>query len=401
MKEPPREEQAATTGELGGAVRLLTVHKAKGLDFPVVILPDLDRRGNDARGRVFLDTELGPLVSLKADEESDDDEEATGSLGWMVHRKVREAEEADEALRVFYVAATRARELLVLSTSDDPQGKPRSAAMRLLVDRFDPTSGACRKDLPDGWNEPRVRVLLGGSGNGERAGRGKRPIPLRAVARLIDAELASPASTLVGEGREKRASGDAGRTSYVDLDLDSGRLDRLVRAILLDPRALRRGALRVVADELARRQVPAAGAGLVDEAVSRTRHWVEASLGRAITSAVEVRRDLAWTSTWPEGSPGATVISGRLDLAYRDRAGGWHLVNVADTSAPVDPVRLRLAVSSRLAIQLGCAPVAQAWLLTHGPEGGLRSEDPADDMTIGELLRATLAPAGPRELLKR
>ena len=128
LADPPREEQAATTGELGEVVRLLTVHKAKGLEFPVVVLPDLDRPADGPRDPVALHPELGPILNVTADDDPDADPDADdpkGSLGWLVHRRLRQAEEAAEALRVFYVATTRARDLLVLSTSGEPDPKSR------------------------------------------------------------------------------------------------------------------------------------------------------------------------------------------------------------------------------------------------------------------------------------
>src|SRR5262249_21646912 len=48
LRKPPREEQAATTDEHGEAVRLMTIHQAKGLEFPIVVLTDLDRSSPQA-----------------------------------------------------------------------------------------------------------------------------------------------------------------------------------------------------------------------------------------------------------------------------------------------------------------------------------------------------------------
>ena len=44
LRKPPREEQAATTDEDGESVRLMSIHQAKGLEFPIVVLPDLNRK---------------------------------------------------------------------------------------------------------------------------------------------------------------------------------------------------------------------------------------------------------------------------------------------------------------------------------------------------------------------
>src|SRR5262249_61974597 len=49
VRTQPREEQAATQPESADVVRLMTIHQAKGLEFPVAIVPYLDaatRRGH-------------------------------------------------------------------------------------------------------------------------------------------------------------------------------------------------------------------------------------------------------------------------------------------------------------------------------------------------------------------
>ena len=67
----PREEQAATQPENADVVRLMTIHQAKGLEFPVVFVPDLAAAG---RGRVppaaRWDRGLGCLVRLPAEFET-------------------------------------------------------------------------------------------------------------------------------------------------------------------------------------------------------------------------------------------------------------------------------------------------------------------------------------------
>ncbi|MCA1684608.1 MAG: UvrD-helicase domain-containing protein, partial [Planctomycetia bacterium] len=40
LRRPPREEQASTTEEEGESVRLMSIHQAKGLEFPIVVIPD-------------------------------------------------------------------------------------------------------------------------------------------------------------------------------------------------------------------------------------------------------------------------------------------------------------------------------------------------------------------------
>jgi ATP-dependent helicase/nuclease subunit A len=99
-----REGEARPTSE--GAVQLMTVHAAKGLEFPVVVLGDLAYQGRGPGG-LLLDDRLGPVCKLA----SHDAEPAAYTLA-----KAREKDQIDaEDRRLLYVAATRAEELLILS----------------------------------------------------------------------------------------------------------------------------------------------------------------------------------------------------------------------------------------------------------------------------------------------
>ena len=91
----------------GGGVQLMTVHKAKGLEFPVVILADLTAKLTGPQG---------------ADRTSDAERRLCAQrLLWCAPWELLDAAEAEakaeeeEALRVAYVAATRARDLLVVA----------------------------------------------------------------------------------------------------------------------------------------------------------------------------------------------------------------------------------------------------------------------------------------------
>ena len=58
IEEEEREGQA-TTQLTSDAVEIMTIHAAKGLEFPVVILPNLDRRGTRYDQEPFVDDQLG------------------------------------------------------------------------------------------------------------------------------------------------------------------------------------------------------------------------------------------------------------------------------------------------------------------------------------------------------
>jgi ATP-dependent helicase/nuclease subunit A len=104
--------EAPIVEETSEGVRLMTVHRAKGLEFPVVILADVTANMTPQRPSRHVD----PARKLCA----------LGLAGWLPldlldHEDEELARERAEALRVAYVAATRARDLLVVpAVGDDP-----------------------------------------------------------------------------------------------------------------------------------------------------------------------------------------------------------------------------------------------------------------------------------------
>jgi ATP-dependent helicase/nuclease subunit A len=96
-------------------VRLMTVHKAKGLEFPVVILADISCKLSREEAQRHLDTSRG-LAAIK--------------LGGWTPLELRQANaleaarEQAEGVRLAYVAATRAKDLLVVpAIGDGPEDK--------------------------------------------------------------------------------------------------------------------------------------------------------------------------------------------------------------------------------------------------------------------------------------
>lgn len=103
---------ARPLGEQEDVVRILTIHKSKGLEFPVVIVAGLGKRFNeqDEREAVVLHPHLGlgaAYVDLEAGVRR-------ATLPQLVIRQQLKRERLAEELRLLYVACTRAREKLVL-----------------------------------------------------------------------------------------------------------------------------------------------------------------------------------------------------------------------------------------------------------------------------------------------
>ena len=108
VSEQPDEAESALAEESPDAVRVLTIHKAKGLEFPVVILPGLHQGSkNPRKGPSIHHDWSSQCYSLQMGGRSN-----LGAV--LVDMKVAAREEAEQR-RLLYVGMTRARDLLVLS----------------------------------------------------------------------------------------------------------------------------------------------------------------------------------------------------------------------------------------------------------------------------------------------
>jgi ATP-dependent helicase/nuclease subunit A len=122
---PPREPEADLEPE--DAVALLTVHQAKGLEWPVVFVPDLGARSRSDSRRAAFGPD-GRLTVARFDPEREE---------WIATASLEEARDEDrraaaaESRRLLYVALTRARDYLVLSGEGTGRSEP---TWRALVD---------------------------------------------------------------------------------------------------------------------------------------------------------------------------------------------------------------------------------------------------------------------------
>ena len=100
-------------GAVGQAVRILSIHKSKGLEFPFVFLCDLSHRFNqtDMRASVLLHSELG--LGPKRVDSGQGIEYPTLARRAVARRLTDEM--LSEEMRVLYVGMTRARERLILT----------------------------------------------------------------------------------------------------------------------------------------------------------------------------------------------------------------------------------------------------------------------------------------------
>ena len=132
--EGEAEAQAATAAEGHDGVRIMTVHNAKGLEFGVVAAPDLSRRllnGNRAP-LLAIGREEQPRVGLRLLRLGSPKVDLYDYAALTEEAGDREAE---EELRLFHVAATRAREHLILSGVVNPK-EGRETKGRPVVERL-------------------------------------------------------------------------------------------------------------------------------------------------------------------------------------------------------------------------------------------------------------------------
>jgi ATP-dependent helicase/nuclease subunit A len=143
-----RELEAVAEEEGGKAVRLLTIHAAKGLEFKVVVVADA--------GRDRQPPAPDEILAL-----SDGRFGFKGTSDYAAVKAARKSADDAERLRLYYVAMTRAIDRLLVSGAIDPE-KPSE------------------RTTPIGW------VLERLDAHGELAGAGRDPVELeRGGARLL------------------------------------------------------------------------------------------------------------------------------------------------------------------------------------------------------------------------
>ena len=106
---------AEPAASAGNAVRILSVHKSKGLEFPVVFLADLQSEFNKRDSQAECLADENDMLGLQII-----DRESNSRLDSLAHQVIAEQKKATglaEEMRVLYVATTRAKNKLILTAS--------------------------------------------------------------------------------------------------------------------------------------------------------------------------------------------------------------------------------------------------------------------------------------------
>ncbi len=382
------------------SVRILTVHAAKGLEFPIVVLSGMTTRlSAPVRGpSVAFDASGEPVVRLRGGIESENYE------AW---KPIDEQMDAHERLRLLYVACTRARDHLVVSLNRrDPgeTGKKENSAAWALAD-----AGAAGAGAVDGstFLVPADEGWVPADGRPAPAEPSRAPLPERdeweherdrCLARAAVPLAVSPTALSAGDVGE--AVDDPG----LDKDPDDseqppwskGRygtaVGRAVHGVLQDVDLSTGEGL----EDLADRQAAAEGVS------GRSR--IVAGLARAALDTAVAREAAAsehWRELFVAASFGERLVEGYVDLVYRGPGGlvvvDWKTDTIAgDDGVDAKMARYRLqgaAYAAALEAVTG-EPVARMVFVFLDRAGAIEAELPDLRAAVDEALEAAAGVSG-------
>ena len=367
----PREGPA--TLDRPDAVQLMTVHGAKGLEFPIVFVPEAHLASIRSWDAVRWSREDGVSVTLKPDE----DDTTRPRPGFYAHLARRDEEEdAEEHRRLFYVAATRAGDYLYISGDESRRGG--GGWLHAALDAHE--DGALRGIAPREPLPPDTTAL---------AKRQAPPVvrppaaheeqdyvpPLLARPRVIPLRASTPVTALrppeTDRPQYRRGDGLAalrGLIVHRALEVSGGA-----------PGSLDSDELADLAREQSERALDDATAqALAAEVREMLDLYTKSSVADALAEpAVERWFELPFAWDW-DGVP----VHGSIDLVYRDEAG-WHVIDFK--SDRLDGTSAQEA-ASHYAVQIGLyqraleaavgAPASAALLFLRS--GELAHPEPAE-----------------------
>ncbi|REJ67001.1 MAG: hypothetical protein DWQ31_12695 [Planctomycetota bacterium] len=404
----PREAPAATLAEDNNVIRLMTIHQAKGLEFPVVVVPDMNRGSHGHDPGVGFADELGVVVQFPQERRPND-----GVTGLEMYRAREASADEEERDRLLYVATTRAADYLILSSSLADPDKPSSTWLKRLAGRFDLATGELRDELPEEYPEPPIRVTLDEPPEPHSGKAARHHGQLKRLLEKTKAEAAAhvtevprgalPWTPRASDRREFSFSGLSGEFgSAVETDAAAARgeepvvpaaeatshafheraareatqLGTLVHEILAEPPWPSEDQLVAVVDRAA--ATLAIPPGVVrEEALALVSGFLLSEPAAAIAAAAEVHQELEFLLDWPaEARAGErSRLRGFIDCLYRDADGDWHIVDyktnrttaesVDQVAASYRPQMLLYGLAAERA--LGVAPASLTlWFLRPG-----------------------------------
>jgi ATP-dependent helicase/nuclease subunit A len=219
------EEPSPASEETDDVVRIMSVHKSKGLEFPVVILADLAGKFTDSAAKFVLNRTNGRIEIRAEGRRTADFDDANE------HQKSREAA---EEIRLLYVAATRAQQRLVIPQFAEKGGRLEllrsglTANELLEVVEWDGAVPSAReietRSDPSKFIEKRRKWQ---SEHKELLARAAKPLPIFAPSMLgDDAERVQSRDEDIEAGARAREIGARVHEILATLDIQKPRLEQ-------------------------------------------------------------------------------------------------------------------------------------------------------------------------------
>jgi ATP-dependent exoDNAse (exonuclease V) beta subunit len=333
------DAEEASGEQLGSrGVRLMTIHGAKGLEWPVVFLPEL--------GRAFDQRDLSGRVHAAAGEEGlevacapadDDGEEAVGLAAGLIADRKRRRLLAEES-RLWYVACTRAREELhALVAGELPLGPRHDGSVDCYADWLVGAGTAWTGQAID-LDAPAVRA--------EPAEAGSEPLP--PLVPPADAETPLAAVTTLAGGDDGEIPAGAGLRRSTAQALGTAIHEALERFEPGMSLAQAEGALAPFAGELDPHRRQRLVARLTDRDLIP---GFKDAVVRLAEQPVIGERD-------------GMLVHGQCDLLLKDAAGAWRLYDWKTGAAAGDAAaRKQLLLYAELVAPHLDGPLVEAALV--------------------------------------
>jgi ATP-dependent helicase/nuclease subunit A len=344
------KEPAAATSATGNVVRIMTIHNAKGLEFPLVVVPDLNRKPPPTDRTPVMDEQLGPLVPHKAEERV--------CVGWDLYQWADKYEEQQEILRLLYVACTRAADYLILSSSLKDPHKPTSEWLKFLGSRIDLATGDCLVDLPPGYGKPEIRVITEEPHSNRQeqtrtrgadlakliektttvAAKKKGDVPAGVAAIPIDAAARRrfSFSRLWGTLKAESAA-DIYDEITAPTQLDPLGFGTLVHELLEQSAFDGTTDVRELCEFLAPQHLDSPGEEEIDEATHLVEQFLKSGRAAEVVAAQCILQEVEFLLPWPDkGSQ--RYLHGYIDCLYQDRRGDWHLLDYKSNQVKAESV---------------------------------------------------------------
>ena len=358
------EAESATSEAVDDVVRILTIHQAKGLEFPVVILPKL--ADGQSRANEFIIDRPNGRIDFKigrAGRGDRGDRVSFATQGYAA-AEARELAYADaEARRMLYVAATRARDWLFISAYKSATAAantfydflretrhlwPRDAVVARRADQFDAVrarpatpSPVAHAEIERQWRERRDDALH----------QGDLPLHATTPSQLSHDDPKQELESLLSEVDEDGQDTDAVRRG---MTIGSAIHDALAAAVFDDPDESRRRAARICAEHA----IP------IDTVWPHIERAIASPLIARARSARRLHREIPLV-THDGAQVGARIMEGIADLAFEE-PDGWIIVDYkSDAHTPADRLsayELQVRAYTQMLTAAG-ANVKEAWLL--------------------------------------